>query len=71
MERQFSLTIHYGLKNSNYMESRDKSETINASSMVELVSKFTILVAKLDREFHEEDLRELESLRRNDNGIPF
>lgn len=72
MKRQFSLTIHYGLRNSDYMEYRDKSETIEATSMIELVSKFTLLVAKLDREFYEEDIQELrDKLVGEVDDIPF
>lgn len=71
MERQFSLTLHYGPKNSNYLESRDKSETITASSVVELISKFTLTIAKLDREFYEEDLHEVRMRGHKDDDIPF
>lgn len=70
--RHFQLTIHYGRTKSNYLESRDKSETIEANSMVELVSKFAILVAKLDRELHEEDLANLTAKNTGfDDDIPF
>lgn len=69
MNRHFSLVIHYG-PDSNTLEYKGKSEVIKANSMVELVSKFTLLVAKLDREFYEEDLNNL-TRTVVDDDIPF
>lgn len=71
MKYKLRLTLQKIRKDDNLIV-KEPIESIETDDMLQLVQQFTLIIAKLHREIHEEELEEL--TRKNvgfDDDIPF
>lgn len=70
MKHKFRLTLQLLDPKDIFSSIKRPIETIEADSILQLVLQFTMLVTKLERQIHEEELNRIKS-ERIDDDIPF